>query len=45
MLFWLLSREANSPDMITGGSNLLLGHRRFSAPGFSAQHTAGEKRT
>lgn len=45
MLFWLLTREAGSPDTVTGGSNLPLGPRRFSAPAFSAQHTAGEKRT
>ena len=27
VLFWLLSHEANSPDLVTGGSDLLLGHK------------------
>ena len=44
-LFWLLSYEANTPDLVTGGSDILLGHKEFSTPGSSAQHTAGKKRT
>lgn len=44
-LFWLLSYEANTPDLVTGGSDILLDHKEFSTPGSSAQHTAGKKRT